>query len=59
MGSVRECGGPWRWAAGVGLTCRPLGGAEDRRRGGQEIKGLDIKQQDQVFSAVGGTPGGL
>lgn len=42
-----------------GLTCRALGGSEDRRRGGQVIKGLDIKQQDQVFAAVGGTPGEL
>ena len=42
-----------------GLTWRAFGGSEDRRGCGQVIKGLDIKEQVQVFSAVGGTPGGL
>lgn len=59
MGSARESRGPWRWAAAGGLTRRAFGGSEDRRGCGQVIKGLDIKEQVQVFSAVGGTPGGL
>lgn len=59
MGSAREGRGPWWWAAAGGLTRRAFGGSEDRRGCGQVIKGLDIKEQVQVFSAVGGTPGGL